>query len=183
MAAILGIIAYFIASRRIKHSALSFLTRYGACFFALFFLEYFVASFLPGVHSAIRNTTATLVGGIFTVAGIQHVLSGSTILLQNPYLTFDVTEACLGGILLWAYASMVLAEPKVSTKQRVIGILVGFAILVAFNLFRIVLSIYLQWITGAPVHDYFYLFNVVFVILVWVIWWRTTRSRMVLKNA
>jgi len=183
MAATLGVIAYFIASRRGKHSALSFLTQYGAWFFALFFLEWFVLSFLPGLSLALRGAIATLVSNIFTVANVTHGLSGSTIFLQNPYLAFDVTEACLGGILLWAYASLVLAEPRASTNQKVVGILVGFAILLAFNFFRIVLSIYLEWLAGAHIHDYFYLFNIVFVILVWAGWLWTTKSRMVLRNA
>jgi len=183
MATTLGIIAYFIASRRGKHSALSFFTRYGAWFFALFFLEWFVVSFLPGLSSALRSAIATLVSAIFTLARVPHGLSGSTILLQKPYLAFDVTEACLGGILLWAYASLVLVEPRASTNQKVVGILVGFAILLAFNFFRIVLSIYLEWLARAHVHDYFYLFNIVFVILVWAGWLWTTKSRMVLRNA
>jgi exosortase/archaeosortase family protein len=183
MAAILGIVAYLITSRRGNHSALSFLTRYGAWFFALFFLEWFVVAFLPGLASTLRGAMAKLVGDMFTMANVPHTVSGSTIFLQSPYLAFDVTQSCLGGILLWAYAGLVLAEPRASTKQKIVGILVGFAILLAFNFLRIVLSIYLEWLDGARVHDYFYLFNIVFVILVWAGWLWTTKSRMTLKNA
>jgi exosortase/archaeosortase family protein len=183
MAAILGIVAYLITSHRGNHSALSFLTRYGAWFFALFFLEWFVVAFLPSLSSVLRGAMATLVSYVFTIAHVPHALSGSTIFLQNPYLAFDVTQACLGGILLWAYAGLVLAEPRASIKPKVVGILVGFAILLAFNLLRIVLSIYLEWLDGVRVHDYFYLFNMFFVILVWAGWLWTTKSRLKLKKA
>jgi len=55
-------------------------------------------------------------------------------------------------------------------RQRLVGIIAGISVLVTFNIFRITLSIYLESQTGVYVHDYFYMFNMVFVILVWVVW-------------
>jgi len=57
------------------------------------------------------------------------------------------------------------------------GILIGFGILLAFNFFRITLSIYLQGLTGFNVHYLFYLFNMVFVLLVWLGWLRSLKPR------
>jgi len=54
---------------------------------------------------------------------------------------------------------------------------VGLATLIAFNIFRITLSVYLQERTGVRVHDYFYWFNMLVVLLVWAGWVRTLKPR------
>jgi len=173
----LGAIGYFVSARRIKWPPLVFIARYGFCFFLLFFLECLFIALWPSFHAIMRNITATLVGDILNLTGASHSVSGSIITMQNPYLAFDVTVSCLGGLLLWAYTALVLAEPKASVKQRIWGIIVGFTILLAFNLFRIVLSIYLEWLTSVRIHDYFYMFNMVFVLLVWAGWVRAIRPK------
>jgi hypothetical protein len=94
-----GVIGYLIATRRIKQPVFVFLGRFGIVFFLLFILESAVLITLPSVHAAMQNLTAILVGAILTLAGASHSVSGSSILLQNPYLTFDITAACLGGEL------------------------------------------------------------------------------------
>jgi hypothetical protein len=53
----------------------------------------------------------------------------------------------------------------------------GVVALVAFNLFRITASIYVEWSTGVNIHDYFYLFNMLFVICVWAVWLRIIRPK------
>jgi len=175
--AAIGYIGYIIATRRVKQPLVVFLARYGIFFLLLFLLEFALLSLWPSFHATMRSLTATLVGGILTLTGVSHSVSGSTIMMENPYLAFDINVACLGGMLFWIYTALVLAEPKVSTKQRLAGILIGLSILLLFNLFRITLSIYLEWSTGTYVHDYFYLFNIVFVLLVWAGWLRTLKPK------
>jgi exosortase/archaeosortase family protein len=177
IAAAFGGIGYFIVTRRIKQPLVVFLTRFGIVFFLFFFLEVAVLSSLPSFHATIQNITARLVGGILTLAGASHSVSASTITLQNPYLVFDVTAACLGGELFWTYTALVLAETSASNKQRLRGILIGLSILVAFNFFRIVMSIYVEWLTDFRVHTLFYFFNMIFVLLVWAGWLRTIKPR------
>ncbi len=109
------------------------------------------------------------------VVGVTESVSGSTIALEEPFLLFSIDAACLGGLLLWAYAALVLAESKATARQRTTGIVIGIAILLGFNFFRIVSSIYLQWLTEVRVHDYFYLVNMLVVLLVWAGWVRTLR--------
>ncbi len=179
IAAGFGTVGYLIAVRRFRQPFMGFLVRYGIGFLFLILLEVAFLYLLPSFHSAIRNLTATLVGGILSWVGVSHSVSGSIVTLQNPLLIFDIEVACLGGVLFWAYIALVLAEFKATPKQRLIGIFAGLAILLGFNFFRITLSIYLEWLTGVYVHDYFYLFNMVFVLLVWVGWLRTLRRRQV----
>jgi hypothetical protein len=100
---------------------------------ALFLIEYAFLELLPSLHEALRNLTATIVGGIVGLAGMETVVSGPLITLQDPSL--------------------------------------------AFNIFRMALSLYLQELTGVYVHDYFHFFNIVFVLLVWAVWTRTLRVK------
>jgi exosortase/archaeosortase family protein len=111
------------------------------------------------------------------LAGADAWASGTHIWFGDSSLTFDITTACLGGLLFWVYAALVMAESGITRKQRVIGLVVGLVALLAFNLFRIAISVYLEWRTGANVHNYFYFFNMVFVLLIWAGWVRTLRQR------
>lgn len=177
IAAAFAVIGYLIATRRVKSDLVVFLARFGIVFFLLFVLESAVISSFPPFHATMQNLTATLVGGVSSFGGPSHAISGSTIILQNPYLSFDITASCLGGLLLWTYIALVLAEPTASNRQRIDGILKGLAILLVFNFFRITLSIYLEWRTGFRVHDLFYFFNMLFVLLIWAGWLRTLKSQ------
>jgi exosortase/archaeosortase family protein len=175
-------VGYIIASRtvnrRIKQPFLAFLARFAIIFFLLFFLEFVVFYGLaPSFYAKLQGLTATSVGGILSLAGASHAVSGSTIILQNPSLSFDITVGCLGGELFWTYLALVLAETTATNRQRILGIILGLAILLAFNFFRITLSVYLEWRTGFHIHDMFYLFNTIFVLLVWVAWLRTLKPR------
>jgi len=172
-----GAIGYIIATNRVKQPLVVFLSRYGIFFLLLFLLEFALLSLWPSFHATMCSLTATLVGGILTLAGLSHSVSGSTIMLQNPSLAFSIDVACLGGMLFWIYTALVLAEPNASVKQRLTGILIGLSILLVFNFFRITLSVYLEWSTGTHVHDYFYLLNIAFVLLLWAGWLRTLKPK------
>jgi exosortase/archaeosortase family protein len=172
-----GMLGYVIASRRVKQPLVRFLARYAISFSLLFLLEYAFLSLLPSFHESIRSFVATVTGGLLGLAGVSHSVSGSIIVLQDPYLAFNIDVACLGGILFWVYAALVLAEHNATLKQRVVGIFAGFIILLGFNLFRITMSIYLEWLTGVHVHDYFYVFNMAFVLLVWAGWLKILKSK------
>ena len=118
-----------------------------------------------------------LVGWAVEVAGAANSVVGSTLTLQEPAIAFEIEVACPGGILSWAYVALVLAEPAATRKQRLLGIGMGLFVLAAFNLFRIAASIYVEWSTGVSIHDYFYVFNRVFVLCVWAVWLRTIRPK------
>jgi exosortase/archaeosortase family protein len=172
-----GVVGYVVASRTgRKLPGIAFLGRYGLYLFLLLVAEFLLYLFLPPLRELMRVTVATLVGFVLSLLHASHSISGSTITLQNPSLAFSIDAACLGTMLLWVYAALVLAEPSASDKQKTKGILIGFAVLVAFNFLRITLSIYLQWLTTIPVHGLFYLFNMVFVLLVWA-WWLSKLKR------
>jgi len=171
-----GVIGYFIAERKFKQPFLGFLIRYAIGFLLLIGLEMAIAALAPSVHNTLRHATASFVGWILGLAGVSHSVAGPIVTVNDPLLIFDISVACLGGVLFWAYIALVLAESRVTRRQRLIGLIAGLVILVAFNLFRITISIYLEWRTGVNVHNYFYLFNMVFVLLVWAGWLRILKK-------
>jgi len=176
--ALYGGIGYLVAARRVSQPLKVFLLRYVTCFLLLLFFEIALLYLCPSFHNTLCNLTATLVGVILTTAGVSHSVSGSTITLQNPSLAFNINAGCLGGVLFWTFIGLVLAEPRAIIRHRLVGILVGLAILLAFNFIRITLSIYLEWLTSVNVHGYFYIFNMIFVLLVWFGWlWTIGRGR------
>lgn len=183
IAAAFGIGGYIVAARRIKQPMVLFLVRFGVVFFVLFFLEVAILNVSPDFHSTMRNLTAKLVGSISSLFVTNHSVSGSIITLQNPYLVFNITAACLGGELFWTYIALVLAETSANKKQRLRGIFIGLSILIVFNLFRIIMSIYVEWLTGYRVHNLFYFFNMVFVLLVWAGWLRTLKPQTASRPA
>lgn len=170
--AIFGGIGYAIASRRVKQPLLAFFLRFAVVFLLLVVIEAAILSLWPSVHESIGNLVTTLVGGMLATVGVNESVSGSIITLQDPLLVFSVDAACLGGLLFWVYIALVMAESKASTKQRIAGLLIGLAILLGFNFFRILWSIYLGWLTEVHVHDYFYLVNMIVVLIVWAGWLR-----------
>ena len=153
------------------------MVRYIAVFGTLFLIEYAFLELLPSLHATLSNLTATVVGGILGLAGIDTLVSESMIMLQDPPLAFEVSAACLGGVLFWVYIGLVFAESGVTMRQRLVGIIAGISVLVTFNLLRIKLSIYLERQSGVYVYDYFYLFNMAFVLKIWVIWLQILKQK------
>ena len=175
--ALFGATGYYIASRRFKQPLVRFLVRYGVSFLCLIGLEMGFLWLVPSVHRTMQQLTAASVGWTLTHAGVDTSVSGSLITTNNPTVAYTIDVACLGGVLFWAYLALVMAEFKATVRQRLLGLAAGTVILVCFNLFRITISVYVDWRTGVYVHDYFYLFNMAFVLLLWAVWLRTLKPR------
>ena len=173
--------AYFLRrfiDGRAKRPArlLGFLIRYVLVFGLLLGLESFTLWLFPSVHQTLRDSVADIVGGIMHLAGTDALVAGSVISIGSPATVFDISAACLGGLLLWVYLALVIAEPRASRRQRLKGILVGLAILFAFNIFRIATSVHFEGTKGLHVHDWFYLVNMIVVLVVWAGWVRTLKK-------
>jgi exosortase/archaeosortase family protein len=168
---------YFIATRRAQRPFVGFIIRYAVVFLSLLVIEAGFLWLAPSVHRGMQHLTAVVVGWAVGLAGAGNSVSGWTLTLRDPAIAFEIDVACLGGILFWSYVALVVAEPAATRRQRLLGLGAGLLVLVAFNLFRITTSIYVEWSTGVNIHDYFYFFNMVFVLCVWAIWLRIIRPK------
>lgn len=159
-------------------SIVRFLIRYVVAFGLLLGLETLLLWAFPSFHESLRGGVAALVGGILHLFGTEAQVAGPLITIGSSSLVFDVTAACLGGLLFWMYLALVFAEPRAANRQRLKGGLIGLGFLLAFNLSRIVLSVYFEGTTGLRVHDWFYLVNILVVLMIWAGWVRTLRPAL-----
>jgi len=171
-----GFVAFFLRRGR-TGSFTGFILRYLAVFLSLLGLETFVLWLFPSFHLALQEATAAIVAEVLRLAGEGTSVSSSVISVQNTPVVSDITVACLGGLLLWVYLGLVWAETRLSRRQRLVGSAVGLVLIAVFNLFRIYLSIKMELATGTAIHDYFYVINMLFVLLVWAVWLRVAGAR------
>ena len=169
--------AYFLGAGKVKLPFLGFLARYGTVFFAFLFLDRMLLIFYPSFMNETRNLTAAAAGEMLSLLGAECLVAGPVIMLQNPSFQYDVTVGCVGSVLFCAYFALVLAVPGASSRQRLTGVFAGLVVLLVFNIFRIILTTYLEWSRGVHTHEYFYLFNMAFVLLVWAGWLRTLKPK------
>jgi exosortase/archaeosortase family protein len=169
--------AYFVAARRVKQPFLGFLARYGAIFLALQLIEMVLMAYFPGAYAEIRHVTARMVGGVLGLGGLDYQVSGSIVELQNPSFAANITSGCVGGVAFWVFVGLVVATPGASLKQRLASISVGLVLLLLYNLTRMTASIYFEWANGVAVHDYFYVFNLIFILIIWAVWLRTLKPK------
>lgn len=172
----LGPVAFFLTGHKLR-PFVKFTLRYIAVFALLLLVESLVVWLFPSFHLMLRRSAATIVGGLLRLAGADLTVAGSILSVGEEPLLFDVTVACLGGLLFWVYIGLVWAESGATLEQRVRGILAGLAVLLGFNVFRMTFSIYLEQLTGKDIHDYFYFFNMFFVLLIWAVWLRTLKPK------
>ncbi len=170
-----GTAGYFVATRRARRPFVAFILRYAVAFLSLLLLEAAFLWLAPPVHTALRHATAVAAGWLVGMAGAANSVAGSILTLHDSAAAFEIDVGCLGGILFWSYIALVLAEPAATWRQRLAGLAAGCAALLAFNLFRISVSVYVEWSAGRGVHNYFYLLNMAFVLCVWALWLRLVR--------
>lgn len=175
---------YFIVTQRVKQPFLGFLARYGTVFLALQLLELVLMAYFPGLYAEIRHVTAQMVGGILGLGGLEYQVSGAFIELYDPVHVAEVTSGCVGGVAFWVYVGLVAATPGATLRQRLIGVAIGLTLLLAYNLTRMTASIYFEWANDIRVHDYFYAFNMVFILLIWAAWlWTLKQGKPSLSRA
>lgn len=172
----LGMVAFFVRGHK-AGPFLSFMARYVAVFTPLLAIDVILVWLLPFPYSKACSATAAISGAILGLTEAEVTVTGSMIWMQDPPLNFEISVACLGTLLFWIYIGLVWAESRSTRRQRASGAIAGVIILLGFNFFRIIVSIYVEWSTGLGVHDWFYAINMAFVLLLWAVWLRTLKLR------
>jgi len=138
-----------------------------AAYFALFsalilFLD------ARGLLRWLQDVTTIAADAVVRMLGISSVRSGTLIHLSERVLAIDL--ACTAVFIMALYAALVLAYP-VSARDRLVGIVVGIAIISVGNVLRIVAAAVVAQFAGSMFlffHDY--LFQVGMVLLTVAAW-------------
>ncbi len=171
-----ALIAYCLRNSK-SGSLARFVFRYLLIFVFFLLFEALIIGSAPWVHETLSSMTAGVMVGTLRPLGIEASSSASLLSVQDPYLLFDISISCLGGLLLWIYIGLVWAETGLTARQRLIGIVAGVPLLIAFNFFRIFSTIYVEWAFGPQIHDLLYFLNLVFVIIAWMLWFHSIRKK------
>jgi exosortase/archaeosortase family protein len=150
-----------------------FFVRCVAVFALLLGCETAIGWLFPSYCGLLRDSAAAAVGGILHLVDMHNSVTGSIIWIDSCPIAFDITTPCLGGVLFLTYIALVFAQPSVTRGQRLAGLFGGLVVLSLFNIGRIAFTVYVEGSTGGYVHNLFYYFNMVVVVLVWAGWVRT----------
>ncbi len=126
----------------------------------------------------LTGATATVSGAGARAVGLQATVVGSMIMLPSRSLRID--PQCTAVTLLAVYVALIFAYP-VSSRMRLLAILVGVPVLIVANIARIVaVAVAAQFLTGRAfymVHDYLFELAMVFVVLMmWAVWLSVVRK-------
>lgn len=159
---------YLIATHKIRHPSVIFFTRFLGVFAVLFLADLLIMWFAPSFYLLLQGGLAALVTRALKAGGLSASSSGAVISL--PSGSFKIATGCLGDELVCVYVALVLAERAATRGQYALGLLVGLVVLWAFNVLRIVVSIYTESRWAFNSHYVFYLGSLVFVLALWWIW-------------
>jgi exosortase/archaeosortase family protein len=123
----------------------------------------------------LQEIVAYQTSGILTSVGIQSNVEGDHII--TPVLKVEIIPVCTGWLGVATLAVLVLTVPRVPWRKRIEGIVVGAIFIHAFNIARLVISIWMANLYGIRVFDamhmiFFRAVMVGFALMIWFYWYR-----------
>jgi|SRR3989344_4128915 len=99
------------------------------------------------------------------------LIKGSNIIIVNNEIPIEIVKACVAGSAYYLLLVLNLSTPKIKIETRIKMILSSFAVLLTFNILRIVLLSFI-FLEGLPLfvaaHQFFWYFlSTVFVVAIW----------------
>jgi archaeosortase B (VPXXXP-CTERM-specific) len=140
----------------------------------VFYLVYYhltVSDSLVMTH--VRENTALLLGGIFSLGGAEVVVRGAFVMVDGFGL--EIIDECTAVFSSIVFCSSVGAYPT-TLKKKALGILLGVPVLYAINLFRLIILTLVG--ISAPnffefVHVYLWQASfIIFVVMIFLLWLR-----------
>jgi exosortase/archaeosortase family protein len=131
----------------------------------------------PG-WDVLTGATATVGAAGARVLGLHAAVEGNVIHLPSRSLRID--PQCTAVTLLVVYLALIFAYP-VSTRMRILAIVIGVPFLMVANIARIVaVAVASELLTGRSfymVHDYLFELAMVFVVMMmWAVWLSLARN-------
>lgn len=117
-----------------KRQIVQFLLIFFALWAALWAVPYMLRTFPPGVQG-LCPVTANWLGSVLDLMGYEVNVSGVFVTYGSNGLS--IIAECTGYTALVLFFSVVVAYPS-PVKKKLIGLAVGLPLILAFNLFRLV---------------------------------------------
>jgi len=119
-------------------------TRFLIVFFGLWTLlwaiPYMLGTFPPGVKK-LCPITATWLGHILSLLGFRATVDGVSVSFAST--GFTIIAECTGYTAMALFFSVVVAYPS-SIVKKLIGLAIGIPLILAFNMFRLVVMAFIQ---------------------------------------
>ena len=149
--------------RTLVKVAVAFAVIYAVLHATLYALTYW------GYLEPVMKLTADITGACSNATGLTATVQGNDVVLASRILRID--PDCTGITLMIMYSALVLAYP-LSTKRKLLGLVIGIPVIAAANLARLFAVAQLSGVLSDNVfffvHDY--LFKVLMVAVVIVLW-------------
>jgi archaeosortase B (VPXXXP-CTERM-specific) len=147
--------------------------RYVALFLTfclVFYLVYYVLT-LRGSLSLLKDTTAVILGALFSLGGARVVVNGATVSINGFGL--EIIDECTAVFSSIVYCSAVLAYPT-TWKNKSLGIAFGVPSLYAINILRLSL-LALVGISHPAMFDFVHVYLwqasfIIFVVAIFLLW-------------
>jgi len=122
-----------------------------------------------GYLEPVMTLTADITGACSNATGLTATVQGNDVVLASRILRID--PDCTGITLMIMYAALVLAYP-LSTKRKLLGLVIGIPVIAAANLARLFAVAQLSGVLSDNVfffvHDY--LFKIVMIAVIIAAW-------------
>ena len=140
--------------------------KFGVIFVLLCSIFYAIIRWTPGTFEPISNYTAATLGFLLRVLGMQPIVQGVFVSVDN--FGVKIIGECSAIYILILFSSFVLAYPT-SWKKKTIGLLFGIPSLFAVNTLRlVVVFIAGMWYPDLFEYIHVYLWQTIIIILVFI---------------
>lgn len=127
--------------------------------------------------SLLKNITSSLLELMLKILNVSYIRDGLlfTISTKTGMLIIEIIRDCVGWKSMLAFASLIVAVPKIKLRKRLYGILIGVPIIFVMNAFRLATTFYISSIFGVEVFDFVHKFLwqvglIVLILAMWVFW-------------
>ena len=153
-----------------RRQVVRFLVIFFGLWAALWAVPYVLRTFPPGVQN-LCPITASWLGGVLSLLGFKVTVEGVMVTFGSSGLT--IIAECTGYTALVLFLSVVVAYPSPVSK-KLIGLAIGFPLILAFNLLRLVIMALVlaykpQYFDFA--HLYFWQVALIIFVVALVVFW------------
>ena len=160
---------YFAGARENKE-AIKYVALFLSFCVAFYLVYYFLT--LRGSLSLLKNLTASILGAILSLGGMDVVVEGVVVYFNGS--EFWIIDECTAIFSSIVYCSCVLAYPT-TLKNKGLGIAFGVPLLYAINILRLIVLALVDLYSSPEMFDFVHVYLwqasfIIFVVVIFLLW-------------